>query len=85
MAFLAYVLPSSNNQTDYLRAAFKRANIAVLETAISVIEILAPNLKHITIQSGGKVYGMKYLQTVNIPWNHPLKESMPRAPEPYAS
>lgn len=85
VAFLAYVPPSSNTLTDPIRAELKRANVAILETAISSIEALAPNLEHITIQTGGKAYGVEYLRTGSISWNPPLKESMPRAPEPYAS
>jgi nucleoside-diphosphate-sugar epimerase len=85
VAFLAYVPPSSNDVTDSIRAELKRANVAILETAVTSIESLAPNLKHITIQTGGKAYGVEYLQTGKIPWNPPLKENMPRAPEPYAS
>ena len=85
VAFLAYVPPSSNDLTDAVRAELKQANVAILETAVTAIESLAPGLKHITIQTGGKAYGVEYLQTGKIPWNPPMKESMPRVPEPYAS
>lgn len=85
IAFLAYVPPSSDDLTDAVRAELKRANVAILETAVTAIESLAPGLKHITIQTGGKAYGVEYLQTGQVPWNPPMKESTPRVQEPYAS
>ena len=85
VAFLAYVPPTSNNMTDAVLAELKHVNVELLETAITSIESLAPGLKHITIQSGSKAYGVEYLATGKIPWNPPQKESMARVPEPYAS
>ena len=85
VAFLAYVPPTSNDMTDTVLAELKGANVAILETAIISVESVAPCLKHITIQSGSKAYGVEYLATGKIPWNPPQKESMARIPEPYAS
>ena len=85
VAFLAYVPPTSHDMTDTVLAELKRVNVEILETAIVSIESLAPCLEHITIQSGSKAYGVEYLATGKIPWNPPQKESMARAPEPYAS
>jgi hypothetical protein len=42
VAFLAYVPPSSNSQTDPIRAELKRANVSILETAVTAIEAVAP-------------------------------------------
>jgi hypothetical protein len=44
---------------------------------------LCPDLKFWTLQTGGKAYGVEFLP--HVPYNPPLKESTPRAPEPYAS
>ena len=85
VAFLAYVPPTSNDMTDTVLAELKDINVEILETAIISIESVAPRLKHVTIQSGSKAYGVEYLATGKIPWNPPQKESMARVPEPYAS
>ena len=71
--------------TDAVLAELKRVNIEILERAITSIESLAPGLEHITIPTGSKAYGVEYLAPGKIPWNPPMKESMARAPEPYAS
>ena len=48
------------------------------------MEKLCPNLQFWTLQTGGKAYGVEFVDK-SIDYNPPLKESMPRIPEPYAS
>jgi nucleoside-diphosphate-sugar epimerase len=85
VAFLSYIPPTSLSYDASVVAEVKRANVSILQTAITSIEGLAPSLEHFTIQTGGKAYGAEYLATGEIPWSPPLKESAPRVPEPYAS
>lgn len=49
-----------------------------------MVEKLCPNLQFWTLQTGGKAYGVEYVNK-GIDYNPPLKETMPRIPEPYAS
>jgi hypothetical protein len=55
-------------------------NVALLKTGITAIETLAPNLQAVILQTGGKSYGLEYANEVEIV--PPLKESLPRLPEP---
>jgi nucleoside-diphosphate-sugar epimerase len=58
-------------------------NVSILETAILAVQQTSPNFQFLTLQTGGKVYGVEYAG--KIPLVTPFKETMPRAPEPYAS
>ncbi len=55
----------------------------LLDTAIRAIEQVSPALKMVILQTGGKGYGFEFSGKVCI--DPPLRESMPRIPEPYAS
>ncbi|GAQ08539.1 hypothetical protein ALT_5860 [Aspergillus lentulus] len=57
----------------------------VLKRAVTAIENLSPRLEAVVSSTGTKAYGIHLLD--NFPWSHnlPLRESLPRIPEPYAS
>ena len=59
----------------------KDINNRLLETAIKAIEQLSPNLHSVILQTGGKGYGLEFPKEVTI--SPPLKESMPRIPQPW--
>ncbi|KAL3458344.1 hypothetical protein BJX64DRAFT_266804 [Aspergillus heterothallicus] len=63
--------------------SLRKANTAILHTAVSAITSLAPNLSTVILQTGGKGYGLEFPDKVAI--TPPLHEDMPRIPEPYAS
>lgn len=48
---------------------------------MKAVEILAPNLLSIILQTGGKGYGLEFPKEVKI--SPPLKEDMPRIPMPW--
>lgn len=58
-------------------------NTALLETAIRAVEEVSSELKIVVLQTGGKGYGLEFPNKVSI--NPPLREDMPRIPQPYAS
>lgn len=62
----------------------KRANVTILHNAVKAVEITCPNFQFWTLQTGGKAYGVEFLDN-GIKYNPPLKESAPRIPEPWAS
>ena len=51
---------------------------------MQAVERLCPNLQFWSLQTGGKAYGVEFVNQ-GIDYNSPLKERMPRIPEPYAS
>ncbi|CAK7237424.1 hypothetical protein SBRCBS47491_009972 [Sporothrix bragantina] len=61
-------------------------NVDLIKRAVTAIENLSPNLKFVVLPTGTKAYGVHLLQE-NFPFHNdlPLKESLPRIPEPYAS
>ena len=63
-------------------ADLRSANENLLVNAIGAIEICCPALQFVTLQTGGKAYGVEFRDSV--PYNPPLKESSPRIPDPYA-
>lgn len=63
--------------------SLRKVNTALLDTAIRAIEQVSPALKMVVLQTGGKGYGLEFPDKVSI--NPPLRENMPRIPEPYAS
>ena len=76
--FSAYTAHGSDYQT------LKQANVTILVNAVQAVEKLCPNLQFWTLQTGGKAYGVEFVDK-GIDYNPPLKETMPRIPEPYAS
>ncbi|THZ50229.1 hypothetical protein D6C90_02777 [Aureobasidium pullulans] len=79
----AYIFAAYIQEDDF--ETLKQTNTRLLENAVRAIEQLAPNLKSIILQTGGKGYGLEFPQEVGIADHIPLKESCPRIPEPYAS
>ncbi|OGM42326.1 sirQ protein [Aspergillus bombycis] len=63
--------------------ARRKVNAALLRTAIEAISGIAANLEAVILQTGGKGYGLEFSNELEIP--HPLRESMPRIPEPWRS
>ncbi|KAK4901421.1 hypothetical protein LTR49_027275 [Elasticomyces elasticus] len=61
----------------------KRVNIRMLKTAVGAVEICCPDLRFITLNTGGKTYGVEFIP--DVPYHPPLLETSPRIPEPYAS
>ena len=55
-------------------------NTDILKTAVSAVDQLAPNLKTVVLQTGGKAYGVEFSDKLDI--KPPLKESQPRIPKP---
>jgi len=61
----------------------KRVNSELLTNAIGGVEICCPDLRFVTLNTGGKAYGIEF--HTSVPFNPPLREDHPRIPEPYAS
>ncbi|PVH71346.1 hypothetical protein DL98DRAFT_615550 [Cadophora sp. DSE1049] len=72
--FTAYVATS-----DF--ESLRRVNTSILETAIRSIEEVSEKLEVVILQTGGKGYGLEFPKEVNI--TPPLREDMPRIPQPY--
>lgn len=60
----------------------KSINSTLLRTAAESISALAPDLKTIILQTGGKHYGVEFSDKLTL--KTPFTEDMPRIPEPYA-
>lgn len=60
-------------------------NISLLKRAILAAEHLSTNLKFVVLPTGTKAYGVHLFQQFPFKKDLPLKESLPRIPEPYAS
>lgn len=60
-------------------------NVDLLSKSIHAVEKLAPNLKFVVLPTGTKAYGVHLLDNFPFAKDLPLKESLPRIPEPYAS
>lgn len=60
-------------------------NVALLKNAITALESLAPNLVSVILPTGTKAYGVHLLSAFPFSQDVPLKESLPRMPEPFAS
>ncbi|KAH8655198.1 hypothetical protein BX600DRAFT_515037 [Xylariales sp. PMI_506] len=60
-------------------------NVELIQRGVSAVENLSPALKFVVLPTGTKAYGILLFD--NFPFKHdlPLKESLPRIPEPYAS
>lgn len=61
-------------------------NVELLHKAVVAVEKLAPNLKFVVLPTGTKAYGV-HLHADDFPFKSqtPLKESLPRVPEPHGS
>ncbi|KAH7000002.1 hypothetical protein EDB80DRAFT_726028 [Ilyonectria destructans] len=60
-------------------------NVDLLSRAIRAVEGLAPNLKFVVLPTGTKAYGVHLIDEFPFKNDLPLKESLPRIPEPHAS
>lgn len=60
-------------------------NVDLLSKSVRAVEKLAPNLKFVVLPTGTKAYGVHLLKDFPFKNDLPLKESLPRIPEPYAS
>lgn len=72
----AYRVPSEKGPMP-LRAA----NDALLETSITAITALAPRIRSVILQTGGKAYGLLFSEHINL--KPPFHESQPRVPSPW--
>lgn len=60
-------------------------NVELLSRAVSAVEHLSSNLKFVVLPTGTKAYGVHLLDKFPFASDLPLRESLPRIPEPYAS
>ncbi|KAK7417116.1 hypothetical protein QQZ08_011742 [Neonectria magnoliae] len=60
-------------------------NVSLLSRAIRAVELLAPNLKFVVLPTGTKAYGVHLIDEFPFKNDLPLKESLPKIPEPHAS
>ncbi|OAP65619.1 hypothetical protein AYL99_01591 [Fonsecaea erecta] len=58
-----------------------RANVALVSNSIQALEKVCPNFSFFTLQTGGKHYGLEWIEHIKI--EIPLKESAPRVPSPW--
>ncbi|KAB5566950.1 hypothetical protein GE09DRAFT_1219199 [Coniochaeta sp. 2T2.1] len=62
-----------------------RVNVELISRAITAIEHTSSNLKFVVLPTGTKAYGVHLLDNFPFAKDLPLRESLPRIPEPYAS
>ncbi|RDW77751.1 hypothetical protein BP6252_05804 [Coleophoma cylindrospora] len=74
--FFAYIM-------DLDPAGEIATNVKLLTRAITTVENHSKNLKFVVLPTGTKAYGVHLIN--DMPFTPPLKESMPRLPEPHAS
>ncbi|KAF7563272.1 hypothetical protein G7046_g864 [Stylonectria norvegica] len=60
-------------------------NVDLLSRAVKAVQELAPNLSFVVLPTGTKAYGVHLVDNFPFRKDVPLKESLPRIPEPYAS
>ena len=77
--FFAYIM-----DTDPAKEV--STNVELTKRAIAAVEHLSPRLQFVILPTGTKAYGVHLLED-NFPFHKdlPLKESLPRIPEPFAS
>ncbi|KAL2009913.1 hypothetical protein VTN00DRAFT_5720 [Thermoascus crustaceus] len=63
--------------------SLRKVNTELLRVSITAINEVAPNLEAVILQTGGKSYGVEFPDNITI--TPPLREDMPRIPEPWAS
>ncbi|KAL4756135.1 uncharacterized protein BDW70DRAFT_154435 [Aspergillus foveolatus] len=61
--------------------SLRKVNTGLLQAAIEAISAIAPELKAVILQTGGKGYGLEFPKEVDI--HPPLHEKMPRIPSPW--
>ncbi|KAK2598794.1 hypothetical protein N8I77_012181 [Diaporthe amygdali] len=74
--YAAYRVPPEKGPVP-LRAA----NDALLETSITAITALAPRIRSVILQTGGKAYGLLFSEHIDL--KPPFHESQPRVPSPW--
>nr|OQO17783.1 hypothetical protein B0A51_15483 [Rachicladosporium sp. CCFEE 5018] len=62
----------------------KKVNSEMLTNAVGGVEICCPKLQFITLNTGGKAYGVEFHGQDGIVYEPPLLESTPRIPSPHA-
>ncbi|KAF2093843.1 hypothetical protein NA57DRAFT_68893 [Rhizodiscina lignyota] len=76
--FFAYIMdPEPQKEIDI--------NVDLLKRAVESIDSLSTKLKFVVLPTGTKAYGVHLLDKFPWPNELPVKESLPRIPEPYAS
>ncbi|KAI1859656.1 uncharacterized protein JN550_011851 [Neoarthrinium moseri] len=60
-------------------------NVDLIRRAVTAIENISSALKFVVLPTGTKAYGVHLLDEFPFPNDLPLKESLPRIPEPHAS
>jgi hypothetical protein len=60
-------------------------NVKLLERAVTAAEHLSKKLQFVVLPTGTKAYGVHLIEKFPFANDLPLKESLPRIPEPYAS
>ena len=60
-------------------------NVEMISRAITAIEAVSSNLKFVVLPTGTKAYGVHLLGDFPFKNDLPLRETLPRIPEPYAS
>ncbi|KAH9204995.1 hypothetical protein DL95DRAFT_376620 [Leptodontidium sp. 2 PMI_412] len=63
--------------------SLKEINTDLLRVAMEAVEQVSIRLESVVLQTGGKGYGLEFPKEVGV--HPPLREDMPRIPEPYAS
>ncbi|KAK1474775.1 SirQ [Colletotrichum cuscutae] len=58
-----------------------KTNAAIIDNGLTAVKHLCPNLEIVSLQTGGKGYGILGFGWPPAPW----KEDLARLPEPYAS
>ncbi|KAK0385088.1 hypothetical protein NLU13_7566 [Sarocladium strictum] len=76
--FFAYIM-------DPDAAKEVQINVDLLHNAITAVEKLAPNLQFVVLPTGTKAYGVHLLDQFPFKADLPLRETLPRIPEPHAS
>ncbi|KAF9869376.1 sirq protein [Colletotrichum karsti] len=76
--FFAYIM-----DTDPAKEC--RINKELLRRAISAVENLSSSLEFVVLPTGTKAYGVHLLDQFPFSQDLPLRESLPRIPEPFAS
>ncbi|CAL5867965.1 uncharacterized protein PFLUO_LOCUS2188 [Penicillium psychrofluorescens] len=76
--FFAYILNMEPQQEI-------QANVKILRRAVTAIQTLSPGLKFVVLPAGAKAYGIHLLDDFPFKDQVPLRESLPRIPEPFAS
>lgn len=63
--------------------SLREVNTQLLRTAVAAVEQVAKGLKAVTLQTGGKAYGVEFSKDLEL--KPPFQESQPRIPKPCMS